>query len=176
MREGAWGASFHDVRNGWSADTHVLLLLHTLLAVVRVRDSGGAAHRAAPRKAAKVALVAEAHQRVRPHVAVANHALALALFTQPAHSKSWRLAAHNEVRVVPCHSWFSRSHTPHHTHTVPPPPRLGSGLGRNAQCAAFFSHARSPRPPLPSCDVGFLLALPTSSPLRPSWALRWCSR
>ena len=88
-----------------SSATHILLLLHTLLAVVGIRHARPAANGAAPCKGAKVALCAQAHRRVRAHVAVAHHALALAALAQLAHAGARLLAAHDEVWVVArCHS------------------------------------------------------------------------
>jgi hypothetical protein len=65
---------------GWA--TYVLLLLCALLAVVGVGDALAAADDAAALVAAVVALVADAHQRARPHVRVADDALAIALLAQ----------------------------------------------------------------------------------------------
>ncbi len=78
-------------------------MLHTLLAVVSVGDAGRAAHGAAASSAAKITLHAQAHNRVRPHVAVADHALALALFAEPSYCNARCLPTHNEVGVVSCH-------------------------------------------------------------------------
>jgi hypothetical protein len=79
--------------------THVLLLLHALLAVVRVADPGTPAHDAAPLERAVVALVAELHLHMRPHVRVADDALAVALLAEAADGDAGLLAAHNKVRV-----------------------------------------------------------------------------
>ena len=64
--------------------THVLFLLRALLAVKGVGAARRAADDAAAAVRAKVALVAHAHGRRRPHVRIADHALAVALFAQAA--------------------------------------------------------------------------------------------
>lgn len=70
------------------------------LAVVGIRDADAAADDAAAGVGAVVALVAYAHQRARPHVRVAHHALAVALLAQPPDGDAGLLAAHDQVGVM----------------------------------------------------------------------------
>lgn len=74
------------------------------MAIVSVGNAGGAADDAAARKAAVVALVADADKRAGPHVAVAHHALAVAPLAHAPDSDAGLLAAHDQVWVVPRHS------------------------------------------------------------------------
>lgn len=67
-----------------SSNTHVLLQQRALLAVVRVRHAGGAAHAAPPRVGAVVALVTNADERLRADKGIAHHALAVAPLAHPA--------------------------------------------------------------------------------------------
>ena len=64
--------------------TYVLLLLRALLAVVGIGDARLATDDAATLIGAVVALVADTHEDARPHVGVADGALAVALFAQAA--------------------------------------------------------------------------------------------
>ena len=64
--------------------TYVLLLLRALLAVVGIGDAWLATDDAATLIGAVVALVADTHEDARPHVGVADGALAVALFAQAA--------------------------------------------------------------------------------------------
>jgi hypothetical protein len=82
------------------APVPVLLLLRALLAVVGVRDAHAAADDAPPLERPVVALVADADQRARPHVRVADDALAVALLAQPPDGDAGLLPAHDQVRVV----------------------------------------------------------------------------
>ena len=64
--------------------TYVLLLLRALLAVVGIGDARLATDDTATLIGAVVALVADTHEDARPHVGVADGALAVALFAQAA--------------------------------------------------------------------------------------------
>ena len=73
-----------------ASSAHILFLLRALLAVVSVRDARSSADDTAPLERAIIALVANAHERARAHVGVADGALAIALLTQPADGCSSR--------------------------------------------------------------------------------------
>ena len=77
----------------------VLLQPGTLEAVESVGDALAAAHDALVLVVAEAALVADAHQRGRPHVRVAHGALAVALVAEPPDRDAGLLAAHHEVAV-----------------------------------------------------------------------------
>ena len=98
--------------------TYVLLLYGTLLAVVGVRDTGASTDDAAALIRAVVAFIADAHQRARLHVRIADHALAVAysmpsvprtayqmvaetrtLVTESSDGDAWLLAAHDQVGI-----------------------------------------------------------------------------
>jgi hypothetical protein len=108
--------------------THVFLLKCALLAVVRVRHARAPADDAAPLVGPVVALVAHADEGGRPHIGVADGALAIALLAQAPNSctaqpcrhsqeyirgsparpgplwhaltDAWLLAAHDQIRMV----------------------------------------------------------------------------
>ena len=63
---------------------YILLHLAAFLAVKCVRDALSSADNASALERSVVALVADAHQSVGPHVTVADGAFAVAPFAQPA--------------------------------------------------------------------------------------------
>ena len=65
-----------------------------LEAVERVRDALAAAHHALVLVVAERALVADAHQRRRPHVRIAHRTLAVTLIAEAADGDAGLLAAH----------------------------------------------------------------------------------
>jgi len=73
----------------------VLLEARALEAVEGVADPLAAADDALVLVVAERALVADAHQRRRPHVAVAHRTLAIALVAQPSDRDPRLLAAHH---------------------------------------------------------------------------------
>lgn len=86
----------------------ILLEARALEAVEGVADALAAADDALVLVVAEGALVADAHERGRAHVRVADGALAVALVTQPAERDAGLLAAHDEVRVVAGHGILGR--------------------------------------------------------------------
>eukprot|EP00212_Chloropicon_laureae_P009224 CAMPEP_0197493832 /NCGR_PEP_ID=MMETSP1311-20131121/25015_1 /TAXON_ID=464262 /ORGANISM="Genus nov. species nov., Strain RCC856" /LENGTH=188 /DNA_ID=CAMNT_0043039133 /DNA_START=76 /DNA_END=642 /DNA_ORIENTATION=- len=82
------------------APVPVLLQGGALLAIEGVRDAHPAADDAPPLRRPVVALVADPDQGLRPHVRVADDALAVALLAQPAYRDARLLAAHDQVRLV----------------------------------------------------------------------------
>jgi len=89
-------AQVHDLRTPVS----ILLTLGALFTVERVTDPRAAADNASTLVTPVVALVTYLHQVLRPHITVADHALAVAFLAQPANGDSWLFAAHDQIRVV----------------------------------------------------------------------------
>lgn len=83
---GLAAAQIHDLRTAVS----VLLEQSALLAVVGVRNAGATADHTPALVGAVVALVADANQRTRPHVRVADHALAIALLAETSYGPGKR--------------------------------------------------------------------------------------
>ena len=79
-----------DARYKREKSAYVLLLHCALSAIVRIRDADAAAHDAAALVRAVVALVADAHERVRVNVRVADHALAVACIKEKTFQPSAR--------------------------------------------------------------------------------------
>lgn len=81
----------------------ILLQPRALEAVKGVADALAAAHDALVLVVAEAALVADAHQRRRAHVRVADGTLAVALVAEAADRDTGLLAAHYEIGVVAGH-------------------------------------------------------------------------
>jgi hypothetical protein len=83
VRLGLKGKGYGQGR-GRKEPTHIFFLLCALLTIVGVGDALATTDDAAALVAAVVALVADAHERARAHVRVADDALAVALLAQAA--------------------------------------------------------------------------------------------
>jgi len=75
----------------------ILLEARALEAVERIRDPLAAAHNALVLVVAEGALVADAHERRGPHVAVADGAFAVAFVAEAADRYAGGFAAHDEI-------------------------------------------------------------------------------
>ena len=82
------------------AAPHIFLLLCALLAVVGIRDANPAADDTAPSVRAIITLIANPYKSGRPHVRVADHALAIALLAETANGDSRLLPTHDEIGVM----------------------------------------------------------------------------
>jgi hypothetical protein len=89
---------FHSA--GSAPSTYIFFLQRALFAVIGVADAWSTADDASPLKAAVAAFFAYTHERGGPHIAVADWALAVALFAQPANADARLLPAHDQVRVM----------------------------------------------------------------------------
>lgn len=78
----------------------ILFEPRALEAVERVTDTLATADDALVLVVTEGALVADAHEGRRPHVGIADGALAVALVAEPADGDAGLLAAHNEIGVV----------------------------------------------------------------------------
>ena len=88
------------------ATVAVLLHLSALFAIVRIADALVAADSAAALEAAEIALVADLDEGARPHIGVANDALAVALLAEAPNGHSRLLPAENKIRMVLCHASY----------------------------------------------------------------------
>lgn len=81
----------------------VLLEQRALLAVVGIAHARPTANHAAALVRAIVALVADTHQRRRPHIRIADDTLAVALFAQTPNGDAGLLAAKDQIGMMTGH-------------------------------------------------------------------------
>lgn len=93
----------------FGAAVPVLLEHSALFAVVGVGNSRSSTYDAFSFVSSVIALLADLYQSCRPHVGIADHALSLALFTEPSDENPGLLSAHDQIGVVLRH--FFRNFT-----------------------------------------------------------------
>ena len=89
--------------NNLRAAVTVFLHLSAFFAVIGVRDALASTNGAPALERTEVTLLTDLYKGTRTDIRIANDAFAVALFAEPANSRSRLLPAENQVRMMLCH-------------------------------------------------------------------------